>query len=122
MTNRRSPGRCVGLIPENQRTETGRVARRSGDAIESAANRVPPRVGAARRRMAAGRHPAHGRRSLTGSGTPASRNPIRLLLHVPVPWVFILAYVAGIGLGFARPLPIPRWAVSAAGGVGAVLF
>ena len=27
-----------------------------------------------------------------------SRNPLRLLLRIPVPWVFILAYLAGVGV------------------------
>ncbi len=30
-------------------------------------------------------------------------NPFRLLLHVPVPWVFILTYLCGVGLGLAFP-------------------
>lgn len=32
-----------------------------------------------------------------------SRNPIRLLMRVPVPWVFILTYLAGVGIGRAGP-------------------
>ena len=32
-----------------------------------------------------------------------SGNPIRLLMRVPVPWVFVLAYLAGVGLEFAYP-------------------
>ena len=31
-------------------------------------------------------------------------NPIRLLLYVPVPWVYVLTYLAGVGLQFAVPL------------------
>ena len=30
-------------------------------------------------------------------------NPFRLLLHVPVPWVFILTYLCGVGLEFVFP-------------------
>jgi len=30
-------------------------------------------------------------------------NPFRLLLHVPVPWVFILAYLVGVGLQILFP-------------------
>ena len=30
-------------------------------------------------------------------------NPFRLLLHVPVPWVFILTYLCGVGLELAFP-------------------
>ena len=33
-------------------------------------------------------------------------NPIRLLLRVPVPWVYVLTYIAGVGLEMARPLEI----------------
>ena len=47
-------------------------------------------------------------------------NPIRLLMHIPVPWVFVLAYLAGAGLEVVYPShtgPGPLHAVSAAGGV-----
>jgi len=30
--------------------------------------------------------------------TPSSRNPFHLLLLVPVPWVFVLTYLIGVGL------------------------
>jgi hypothetical protein len=30
-------------------------------------------------------------------------NPIRLLMHIPVPWVFILAYLIGVALELAVP-------------------
>ena len=33
----------------------------------------------------------------------ASRNPIRLLMRIPVPWVFILTYLAGVAIGRAAP-------------------
>ena len=36
------------------------------------------------------------------------RNPIRLLLHVPVPWVFVLNYLMGVGLQFAVPLHVGK--------------
>jgi protein-S-isoprenylcysteine O-methyltransferase Ste14 len=29
------------------------------------------------------------------------RNPLRLLMHIPVPWVFILAYLIGVSLELA---------------------
>lgn len=32
-----------------------------------------------------------------------NQNPIRLLLHVPVPWVFVLAYLLGAGLELIWP-------------------
>ena len=34
-------------------------------------------------------------------------SPLRLLMLIPVPWVFVLAYLAGVGLEFAVPLPSP---------------
>jgi protein-S-isoprenylcysteine O-methyltransferase Ste14 len=34
-------------------------------------------------------------------------SPLRLLMLVPVPWVFVLAYLAGVGLEFAVPLLLP---------------
>lgn len=30
-------------------------------------------------------------------------NPLRLLIHIPVPWVFVLAYLVGAGLEFVYP-------------------
>jgi protein-S-isoprenylcysteine O-methyltransferase Ste14 len=53
---------------------------------------------------------------------PTSGNPIRLLLHVPVPWVFILAYLVGIVLEVARPLPLSAQAQRAAGIAGGLVF
>ena len=32
-----------------------------------------------------------------------SRNPIRLLLHIPVPWVFVLGYLIGVAVERAWP-------------------
>jgi protein-S-isoprenylcysteine O-methyltransferase Ste14 len=49
-------------------------------------------------------------------------NPIRLLLRVPVPWVFVLSYLVGVGLEFAAPLPLDKEKLSGAGVAGAVLF
>jgi protein-S-isoprenylcysteine O-methyltransferase Ste14 len=37
------------------------------------------------------------------NATRMSQNPFRLLLHVPVPWVFILAYLCGVALEFIFP-------------------
>src|SRR6476660_9686353 len=50
------------------------------------------------------------------------RNPIRLLLHVPVPWVFVLTYLVGAGLEFARSLVIPTGALIGVVVAGGVLF
>jgi protein-S-isoprenylcysteine O-methyltransferase Ste14 len=57
---------------------------------------------------------------MTNKQQAGGRNPIRLLMHVPVPWVFVLTYLVGAGLEVAHrsytgaePLP----GVSVAGGV-----
>jgi protein-S-isoprenylcysteine O-methyltransferase Ste14 len=34
----------------------------------------------------------------------SSRNPIRLLLHLPVPWVFVLVYLIGVAAEYLWPL------------------
>ena len=47
-------------------------------------------------------------------------NPLRLLMHVPVPWVFILMYLAGVGTEYVWPLhaaPEALPGISVAGGV-----
>lgn len=36
----------------------------------------------------------------------ANGNPVRLLMRIPVPWVFVLCYLAGVGL--ERIWPSPR--------------
>ena len=33
--------------------------------------------------------------------------PLRLLMRIPVPWVFVLTYLLGVLLETARPLPFP---------------
>jgi protein-S-isoprenylcysteine O-methyltransferase Ste14 len=35
---------------------------------------------------------------------PGRHNPIRLLMRIPVPWVFVLSYLVGVGLELVRPL------------------
>lgn len=50
------------------------------------------------------------------------KNPIRFLLHAPVPWVFVLTYLLGVALESVRP-----WTISSAGArastiTGGVLF
>lgn len=51
------------------------------------------------------------------------RNPLRLLLKVPVPWVFVLGYLAGLALQFLLPHSVlshrADWVST---GIGAVLF
>lgn len=51
-----------------------------------------------------------------------SRNPIRLLLHVPVPWVFVLGFVAGVGIDsiWRAHAPGPTLPVSIS--IGAAFF
>src|SRR5438128_10306397 len=50
------------------------------------------------------------------------RNPLRLLMIVPVPWVFVLTYLAGAGLEWARPRAVAPHAARASTIVGAALF
>ena len=49
-------------------------------------------------------------------------NPIRLLMHVPVPWVFVLAYLVGVGLEFAYPSYTGTKPLRGVGLAGGVLF
>src|SRR5512143_3789676 len=52
---------------------------------------------------------------------PLGGNPLRLLMRVPVPWVFVLGYLAGVALEVA--LPRARVALPASTPVvGALLF
>jgi protein-S-isoprenylcysteine O-methyltransferase Ste14 len=37
---------------------------------------------------------------------PADSAPIHPLMYLPVPWVFVLVYLAGVGIQFALPLPV----------------
>ena len=52
------------------------------------------------------------------------RNPLQLLMqHLPVPWVFVLAYLCGAGLEYALPLLHPaRETLSVVKIVGGGLF
>jgi protein-S-isoprenylcysteine O-methyltransferase Ste14 len=52
----------------------------------------------------------------------SSRNPLRLLMNVPVPWVFVLAYLAGASLEFERPLYPGIKDIARLGIVGVVLI
>ena len=47
---------------------------------------------------------------MSGREDRSSRNPLRLVIRVPVPWVFVLTYLAGVGLEYAWPL---GWAIAA---------
>ena len=39
--------------------------------------------------------------------SPSAPRPLRLLLRIPVPWIFVLAYLAGAGLQLNLPLATP---------------
>jgi protein-S-isoprenylcysteine O-methyltransferase Ste14 len=54
--------------------------------------------------------------------THALRPPLRLLLRVPVPWVYILGYLCGVGLESLVPTRSVIEAVPGVGVVGAGLF
>lgn len=49
-------------------------------------------------------------------------NPIRFLMHIPVPWVFVLTYLAGVGIELARPPFIASNLLHNTGAAGGVLF
>lgn len=51
-----------------------------------------------------------------------SRNPLRLLLRIPVPWVFVLTYILGVGLEHALPFRAGNRALPGISVAGAVLF
>jgi protein-S-isoprenylcysteine O-methyltransferase Ste14 len=53
---------------------------------------------------------------------PTIRNPLRQLIHVPVPWVFVLTYVLGVALQTLRPYPVSPDALRLSNLAGAVLF
>ena len=52
-----------------------------------------------------------------------SQNPLRLLLHVPVPWVFVLTYLGGVVLEFVFPGSFHSLESNPAGGIlGGILL
>ena len=52
-----------------------------------------------------------------------SQNPFRLLLHIPVPWMFILTYLLGIALEFVFRFGFHSPGVNRAGSIlGGILF
>ena len=50
------------------------------------------------------------------------KNPVRFLLHVPVPWVFVLTYLLGVVLEHVHHGTLSPTAASVSKTVGAVLF
>ena len=51
-----------------------------------------------------------------------TRNSIRLFVGIPVPWVFVLMYLVGVGLEHIAPVRVPLEAPSRVIFAGAVLF
>jgi len=51
-----------------------------------------------------------------------SRNPLRLLLHVPVPWVFVLTYLVGVGLEHTFPFRMAAAVLTGVSAAGGVMF
>jgi protein-S-isoprenylcysteine O-methyltransferase Ste14 len=50
------------------------------------------------------------------------KNPVRSLLHIPVPWVFVLNYLLGVALERRHPRVISPHAAKVSTIAGAVLF
>jgi len=50
------------------------------------------------------------------------KNPVRFLLHVPVPWVFVLTYLLGVALEHVHDATISATAALVSRTAGAVLF
>jgi len=50
------------------------------------------------------------------------KNPVRFLLHVPVPWVFVLTYLLGVALEHAHSSAISPTGAVVSTKAGAVLF
>ena len=53
---------------------------------------------------------------------PGTRNPFRHLMHVPVPWVFVLAYLAGVGMEFVWPSHAGAEVLPRVRAIGGVIF
>ena len=49
-------------------------------------------------------------------------NPLRLLLRVPVPWVFVLTYLVGVGLERLFPVGLRSPGLSRVSGIGGGIF
>ena len=50
------------------------------------------------------------------------KNPVRFLMHVPVPWVFVLAYLLGVAMERVRPSTISSRVAQVSTIAGGVLF
>jgi protein-S-isoprenylcysteine O-methyltransferase Ste14 len=53
---------------------------------------------------------------------PNDHNPLRLLMRLPVPWVFVLTYLIGVGMEYALPIPVLPQSVPGLSAGGCVLF
>ena len=51
-----------------------------------------------------------------------SKNPFRLLMYVPVPWVFVLTYLVGAAVQTMHPSTVARDTARSSEMVGAALF
>ncbi|MFI5184660.1 MAG: methyltransferase family protein [Vicinamibacteria bacterium] len=58
---------------------------------------------------------------MTTQRPSTSGNPLHLLLHIPVPWVFVLTYLAGVAMEVAWPPGMGR-TVAGLGVAGGTLF
>jgi len=61
-------------------------------------------------------------RSMTNGREGSLGNGIRLLMRVPVPWVFVLTYLIGVGLEFALPAHLPKHRFPGVRYAGVLLF
>jgi len=59
---------------------------------------------------------------MSTSRKASTRIPFRLLLSIPVPWVFVLTYIIGAGLEHALPLRAGNRRLPAVSVAGGVLF
>lgn len=50
------------------------------------------------------------------------KNPVRFLLHVPVPWVFVLTYLVGVALERILPANLPPQAAKVSTIAGGTMF
>jgi len=55
-------------------------------------------------------------------GRLKSKNSILLLMRIPVPWMFVLTYLVGVGLAYVSPFALPLKAPRSVSIVGGGLF
>ena len=59
---------------------------------------------------------------MTTAKPAGTKNPFRLLMHIPVPWVFVLTYILGAVLERLLPLCPADWAPRGLNVAGGVVF